>query len=547
MLIVLGFAWRPLSGGDDFWAHASIGRWILENGRIPRETLFLWSEKIPWIAHAWGTGIIFALLMRIGGESGGPFLAQALNALFCAAPFALLWRFYRRNARFSSWMAPLFVLAIWVSAARFHPRPELFTALFLTLLLLFLQAWPRSEKAWPQREAAPRTQIAGVLLMFAVWPNLHGAVAMGLVILWASALAELIQSRGDKRLLALAAICTLLMFVCNPRGFEYIRVIVPIASKTFERIDEWKPFWKWPALATELWVGELLLWAIGMALWLNNPNRRWMQLGWMLLMLAAFLQARRQLWLTALTSLFVIVSNVRANSDDCFRGWRQLTKGDIQEPIPAPMRLIARLGTLLILGCALAQAISKDALPPRAVSAKLPVRMASFLRDSAPRGHLFNDYEFSAYLQWAFHNKRGLFIDLNNAYPDSLMDEYFEAQASAKKPPALATLDEKRDPIMARLTAQQKAAPGRKISAQQKTELAQIDAKRAPLQKSWNIERAKSDVKRGQLLARRKIEVVSLRPFTDKEGLSVLGRYLDRSPQWRRLYRGNDGTVWARR
>ncbi|PQV65053.1 hypothetical protein B1R32_10260 [Abditibacterium utsteinense] len=488
MLIVVGFAWRPLTGGDDFWAHASIGRWILENGRIPRETLFLWSEKIPWIAHAWGTGIIFALLMRIGGENVGPYLAQIFNALLCLFPFALIWRFYRQNNRFSSWMAPVFVLGIWVSAARFHPRPELYTAVFLTFLLLFLTSWPRQK-------SVPKASIAGILLMFVVWPNLHGAVAIGLVLLWVAALAELIQSRGDNRLLLLAAVCTLLIFVCNPRGFDYYRVIMPIASKTFERIDEWKPFWKWPTLATELWVGELILWAFGFLLWTRNPQRRWMQLGWMLLMLAAFLQARRQLWLTALTSLIVIVSNTRFDSNDLFYSWRKLTKGDTSEAIPSPMRLIARLGILLILVCALAQSIPRDFYPIRATNRKLPVKMAAFVRDQAPQGRLFNDYEFSAYLQWALHGKRGLYIDLNNAYPDSLMDEYFAVQAFSKNPQKMKQFD----------------------------------------------------IKRAQILSRRKIDVVALRPFTKKEGLSIVGNYLDKNPGWKRIYRQSDGTVWTRR
>ncbi len=488
MLIVAGFAWQPLGGGDDFWAHASIGRWILENGQIPRQTLFLWSETIPWIAHAWGTGVLFAWMMRLGGETYGPYLAQILNLILCAMPFVLLWRFWRRRAPFASLMAPLFILAMWVSSARFHPRPELFTALFLTLLFLFLIQWP-------QQKSLPKLQIAGVLLMFAVWPNFHGAVAVGLVILWLSAFLELLQTRRDGRLLLLAAICTLLVFLCNPRGFEYYRVLLPIGSDTFKRIDEWKPFWEWPRLATELVVAEILLWAIGMTLWLANPNRRWAQLGWMLLMMAAFLSARRQLWLTALTSLAVIVSNGRPlQGDELFRGWRKLSRGDASQPLPAPMRLIARLGVLVILLCALAQAVSKDDLAPRAVKANLPVGMTAFLLDKAPPGRIMNDYEFSAYLQWGLHERRLLYIDLNNAYPDTLMEEYFELIASHKDPAKLAERDEKRN----------------------------------------------------EILARRKINVVALRPFTNKEGLSILARYLDGNVAWRRIYEGIDGTVWAR-
>lgn len=488
LLIIAGYAWQPLGGGDDFWAHASIGRWILEHRQIPHQTLFLWSENIPWIAHAWGTGVIFALLMRIGGESGGPYLAQILNLILCAAPFALLWRFWRKSAPFSALMPPLFVLAIWSGSARFHPRPEIFTALFLTLLFLFLIQWPRQK-------SPPEGQIAGVLLMFVLWPNLHGAVAIGLVILWVSALAELIQTRGDLRLTVLAALCTLLIFLCNPRGFDYYRVFNPITSDTFKRIDEWKPFWKWPQLMTALVVGELLLWAIGMGLWLANPNRRLAQLGWMLLMLAAFLSARRQLWLTALTSLAVIVSNSRPlQSSVVFGGWRKLSRGDVSQPLPPPMRLIAHAGVLIILVCAVAQAVSKDDLRLRAVGKTLPVKMAAFLARKAPPGRIANDYEFSSYLEWGLHGRRALYIDLNNAYPDTLMNEYFDLIASDK------------------------------------------DA--AKMQKT--------DEKRARILDKRRIKIVALRPFGDKEGLSVLARYLDGNVAWRRVYKGIDGTVWAR-
>ena len=490
LLVVAGFAWSPLSGGDDFWAHASIGRWILDNGRFPTETLFLWSEKQPWIAHAWGTGVFFTALMRWGGESGGPFLALGFNVLMCAAPFALLWNYWRRNMPYSSVMPILFIAAIWAGAARYYARPELFTALFLTLLLLFLISWP-------MQKGASKAQIIGVLAMFVIWPNLHGAVAVGLVLLWISALCELWQSRnGDFRLLLLAAMCTLLVFVCNPRGFDYYRVLIPIASQTFQKIDEWKPFWKWPALATELVVAEAILWVVGMILWAKNPNRRWAQLGWMLLMGAAFLKARRQLWLTALTSLAVIVSNARPlQSDNLFRGWRQISRGDVSQPIPAPMRLIARAGVLVVLLCAVGQAFSKDFWPPRATNRKLPVQMTAFLRDKAPKGRIFNDYEFSSYLQWGLKGKRELYIDLNNAYPDSLMNEYFEMIASAKTPQSLAKLD----------------------------------------------------ARRGQILQKRQIKVVALRPFTKKEGLSILAKYLDKTPNWKRIYKRADGTVWARR
>jgi hypothetical protein len=487
LAVVFGYGWHPIAGGEDFWAHAAIGRWTMEHGQVPRHTLFLWSENIPWIAHAYGTGIIFYELLNIGGATIGPYLALIVTFLCCAAPFGLLWMYWRKKSPFCSLVPPLFVLAIWVSSARFHPRPEIFTALFLSMLLIFLCEWPRREKL-------PIPQIIGVLLMFIIWPNLHGAVAIGLVVLWISALSELIQGR-DARLLGLAVVCTLLLFGCNPRGLEYYKVLSPIASKTFLKIDEWKPFWKWPALGWDLVIGEVLLWLVGMLLWANNPNRRLAQLGWMLLMGAAFLKARRQLWLTAITSLAVIASNSEnLESNALFRGWRRLTKGDAEEAIPVPMRFITRAGVLVILICAACQAIPRNFLTMSAVDQKLPVKMADFLLTKAPQGRILNDYEYSAYLEWALHDKRKLYIDLNNAYPDTLMDEYFQVLDSSKK----------------------------------RAVMKQDEAKRAAI------------------LARRKIGIVTLRPYSAKEGLSILGKYLDKNPNWKRIYKEDDGTVWKR-
>jgi hypothetical protein len=487
LLMIVGFSWRPLTGGDDFWAHASIGRWIIEHAQIPRHTLFLWSESVPWIAHAWGTGVLFATLMKLGGETAGPYLVQIVNAALVIIPFTLLWRHWRLNAPFNSLVPPLFVLAIWVSSARFHPRPELFTATFLTILLLFLTRLP-------QQKSFPRVQAVGILVMFAIWPNMHGAVAMGVVLLWVTAFCELWQNRGDLRLMVLAALATLIVFVCNPRGFEYYQVFMPITSETFKKIDEWKPFWVWPKLMPELVIGELILWSAGMLLWISNPHRRLSQLFWMLLMMAAFLSARRQLWLLALTVLVVVVSNSqRLQSDALFRGWRHLTKGDVNEPLPGPMRLITRVGVLIILICAVAQAFPKDFLPIRATDRKLPVKMAAFLL-TAPKGRIFNDYEYSAYLEWSLHERRKLYIDLNNAYPDSLMNEYFAALAGSTK----------------------------------RREMEKLEKKRA------------------EILDKRKIQLVVMRPHNDKEGLSTMSKYLDKSKAWKKIYKAEDGTIWTR-
>lgn len=480
MLVVAAFAWRPLDGGDDFWAHAAIGRWIVENGQVPHRTLFLWSADEPYIAHAWLFEVLCYGAMKLGGEGGGPVLTRLFTVGISALPFFLIWRRWRRDQPFSSLVPLVFLAAMWVSSPRFEPRPELFTALFLTILWLFLLDWPRETPSW--RRAAP------LVLMFALWPNLHGAVAYGIVLLWATVLCDLFQFRRRALpLVAFAALCTLAV-VCNPYGVGYWRVLVPINSETFAGINEWKPFWKWPALSAAVVGVEYVLWSAALLLWAVGRERRWAQIAWIFLMGAAFIRARRNLWVTSLACLVVIIANAGAlDTQKIWRAWRtwmaQRGGESASAPIPHPMRALVRL-TILVLGVmAIADITPKDFWPPRAVSPKLPVKMTEFLATQAPPGRIFNDYEFSAYHEWGLRGRRELFIDLNNAYPDRVMKNYF---ATLKRSQALKMLDQMR------------------------------------------------------------IQVVALRPAKKNEGVGDLGRILDGNASWKRIYRGKDGTIWAR-
>ena len=91
LLLCAAYAWHPLMGFDDFWAHAGVGRWIWQQGRIPQETLFLWSAKIPWIAHSWLTQLTFYGLMAAGGTHYGPYLVVTFTVLMAMLPVSRAW------------------------------------------------------------------------------------------------------------------------------------------------------------------------------------------------------------------------------------------------------------------------------------------------------------------------------------------------------------------------------------------------------------------------------------------------------------------------
>jgi hypothetical protein len=206
-------------------------------------------------------------------------------------------------------------------------------------------------------------------------------------------------------------------------------------------VEEWKPFWLSPVLPPTYAIVEAVLFCAALIGWLSNPQRRWAHAGWLLFAAAAFLHSRRMLWIAAI--IFIVVTAINAvnlDSPTLWRSWRRLTKGNILEPIPDAMRLLMRFGIVVVLGVWLGAAVSRhnrhEAGEWSTFIRNVPEGAArKILSGRLPR-HILNDYEDSSYLQWRLNGplpgsndvpERGrfpLFIDLLNAYPDRLMNEY---------------------------------------------------------------------------------------------------------------------------
>jgi len=506
LLLCPAFAWRPLRGADDFWVHAAIGRWIWQHGHVPHETLFLWGAKpIPWVYHSWLTQLSFYGLLGAGPEYSRPYPVLLFTVVMIALPFALLWHLWRCYTRPTVLMPLIFGLAIWCSVPRFHPRPELFTALFFTCLLIFLVRWhPDEEQVGASCHKSilrpgEAWRIGGVVAMFVLWASFHGAVAVGLVVLAITIICDLMQEKFSprSRLLAVVGVLCCGAIFLNPYGLQYWQALKPVGGKMFAVIDEWKPIYKSPYL-WELMIGEAVLAMMALVVWLKNPQRRWAHLAWLVFMTFSFIQARRHLWLLALVSLAVMSVNAGAlDTQRLWRVWRRLMGGSSKAsridtgdtvatrelPIPEGMRAIARGGIILCLITWGAVATPSDIWTMGAVSHTLPEPTVQFIKKRRPPGRIFNDYENSSYLQWSFAGHPPLFIDMLNGYPDKLMTDYFDVLA-----------------VNAR---------GRKWLEQ--------------------------------------VGYVALRRHTSKEGLAPLAKYLSNSPQWRREYSGPDGQVWVRR
>lgn len=494
LLIALcfGVSWRLLGGGSDFWAHAAIGRWIVQNASIPHHTLYLWSAHDDWIAHSWLSQLSFYALMHVGGETWGPVLALLLTGALTALTVVVLWRAWALRARITLLTPLFFALAIWAGSIRARPRPELWSGLFFALLLAFLLHFQNAKKITPRA-------LCGLVVMFILWANFHGGVASGLLLLGITAFADMLQERKESGQwkhspLLVLLLCSLLVVCVNPYGPCYFSALSPVGGQMFSYIDEWKPVWEAPVMPWTFTGSGAMLAFFALLSWLGTEKRRWSHGAWLLVWSLLFLTARRHLWLWSLISLAVLAANAAAVDSRVF--WATLRgmilKDDNNQrslPLPASQLVFAlRLTMLIFLGVATCQKTPASVLhqwPPRAVSRFLPAKAAQRLTQVAKNRRVFNDYEFSSYLQWRCAGQPPLFIDLLNAYPDQLLMDYFDIL---------------------------KATP------------------------------------RGtQLLREKKISAVFLRRHDKKAGMAKLATYLNRNSQWTHVYKAPDATIWLKK
>jgi hypothetical protein len=477
--------WRPLYPSLDFWAHAAVGRWICQNGRLPDHGLFLWTASEPWVAHSWLTQVVFYGMTRLGSETVSPYVVLVLTVVLVALPFALAWLLWARHSRPSSWLLLPFALGMEACYLRLQTRPEMFTAVFLSLLLVFLVGW---SGPGPLRRR-DLLKALGILALVVLWANFHGAVVLGLLLLGLTAVCDLVQDRASprSRVLALVALLAPLAVCVNPYGPAYWKALRPVAGFTFANIREWTPLWRLNPFPEEAVTALGLILALAVAAWASKPRRRWSHLAWLAAMAGLFVGAQRNVWPLTVTGLTVLAADGAALAPG--RLWARLggRSGPGGEPAPPPAvaRWVVRVG--LVAWLLMQIKLRTDALQDSQVvrPEHLDAGVLRFLDEHHLTGRLFNDYENSSYLQWRLAGDPPLFIDLLNAYPDRVARDYLEIRDVTPR--------------------------GR------------------------------------ELLDERGIDLVVLTVARPGPSLGPLANHLDQDRHWRRVYAETDGVVWVRR
>jgi len=488
--VCLVYAWNTLENHSDFWAHAAVGRWIVNHRQPPTHTLFLWTCHNPWIAHSWlSEAMMYIMVCRLSDDRAA--IAGLLSATAIAfLAFALLWQLYRVSERTVCPAIILFSIGLCAASGRFLPRPEMASFVLLAVLLYVLVARQSSSKephpnpllgkerettSLPQPLSPPGKgeqrqtdasradmRLAALLAaMFVLWTNLHGGMLAGLIVLWIAALSDLVQERASRRTVRFActaALCTIATLI-NPYGWHYYSIYKAVSTVTFTHILEWKPVYLEPYVPASTAYSLAILLAATLFAWARCPlsvaphpnpllgkerepadtpvTRRWSHLLWLLAFAAMTIQARRNVGFLALICVAVAAPyfqawsarlNPAARASELAPKGRKRPARAKAQPEADAMRWVWPTATAIVYLVILVNGYEgMSSGPVRAVIPTIASGMCSFVKQNEISGRLFNDYDYGSYLEWRLGPRdHGLYVDGLNAYPDQVFSDYLD-------------------------------------------------------------------------------------------------------------------------
>jgi hypothetical protein len=172
----------------DFYLSLMSGRFIAQHGFATHDPFSTISQGGTWLNQQWLSELAFFRVSEVFGPTG----LTVLYAVLITAPLALLLWLCRRKG----WRMLVAVAAFYFPGvlAVIHPRAAGFTVLIFTLLVALLVAlWGRGSARTGERHAwwAP----PAILVLFALWANLHGGFIAGFLLLGLATIGLAIDHR----------------------------------------------------------------------------------------------------------------------------------------------------------------------------------------------------------------------------------------------------------------------------------------------------------------------------------------------------------------
>jgi tetratricopeptide (TPR) repeat protein len=209
VIILTGLVSFRFLSDPDIGTHLRTGKWIIENHRIPDKDTFTYTcTDHDYIDSYWLFQVLVYSVYRISGYSGLSIFVFLLSMLL----------FYLVMLRLQRAGVPLFiascvlVIGFLCIESRITLRPEMFTFLFMTGMLLVLDRYYQEK----------RKNLYFLPLIMLFWCNMHGLFILGFLLIGAYFISLYLRDRKvDPYFLLWIGLSVLICFV-NPYSYKLL-------------------------------------------------------------------------------------------------------------------------------------------------------------------------------------------------------------------------------------------------------------------------------------------------------------------------------------
>lgn len=416
----------------DVWAHLAYGRWMQSHSAIPEtEPLMTLSQGVPWVDTAW--------LSKLGGvwlfeTFGVPGLQMAHAATLSIAFAILAWLIYRRTRSLGWTLGGLALFGAVDYTQLLIQRPQDFGVAAFACVL-----------AWGLTGTDRRWSWIGMPALFALWANLHGSFAVGLVSLGAIAVGRAIDVLRRTRRVALTLRSgyvwrgVLMLELCaaavllNPVGLKIYADVATIASN-----ENLKVLFDWTPLTIRMAQGQAFVAAVLLLAAAYRLSPRRVSAVELLLLIGfgvgSLWSLRMVMWFGPVAAYCLAVHGAAA-----WRVHRRL-------PLLSAPEERRGLWTITVVGLAWIffaytpfglqrlhgrpEGKAGQAEFRRSVVDRTPINAVAYLEkhaDELPAGQMYNSHEWGDYLQWAGPGKFDVFVNSHvHLIPTEVWKDYLQ-------------------------------------------------------------------------------------------------------------------------
>ena len=426
MLLVFNIA--VVSPTDtDMWWHLRNGDEMWHQGKILLQDIFSYTRfGAHWVNAFWLSDLGLYGLLKLGGF----FAITLMVALIAVGLMSIIYR----HMDGSVYLRGLLILLAMIGI---HPnwsaRPQLMSLLLLAYLDYFLDV----------HRHVKRQPLWILLLVFALWGNLHGGFIWGILLLSAVIVGEFLDSLLNNQPnlswketgnLALWSACAALAVLINPNGsslwklpFEQVQVSMSIT--------EWlSPNFHQLYAHPLLWLLFLLI--IGLAF--SRKSMSFTDLLKGLGFTYLFFVAQRNMGPFAIILLPIIARHLNPALQNLSGApFIENIKNRIKQ-LPPPKQPSPKLNFIVnttIVSLLTAFAICNAYLisSPQSMNEKLPTRAVQWIKDNQPQGPMFNSYNWGGFLTWELR-EYPVFIDGRaDLYGNGIISEWNEINSGTDK------------------------------------------------------------------------------------------------------------------